>query len=443
MNKTSNQNDIKYELLIDVLKNLGDLFATRTVTSTDPELLSSIKPMGSLNAFKSCSVDSERNLRAQRELSRTLPGLLRTLWTPLSESLPPEYYIKVRNEYGRIAATLGDLSFENKIMHAPFPSAGNPSPKQTDGAQAQTAESLELDLAGPELDAPLRCESLSESQKRVFELLIDRASLFFDLEFRNTPELRNIRLTTMLVGPTGCGKTSIVEKVAYDMCAVYGRYTVGSWVVNGAGAENGTATIAQIVQLMLRNKRVIVHIDEFDKLSFDPASRSEWSRSIANDIFDLLDGRLNAHHLTSQRRVQSGAGKDSINPDRLRQYFRERVFFVCSGTWQNEHSGERTGQDVAQAIRERVDFPAELSRRVHDEWLILDYPEIEEVGMLLERLGISALARKQNHVINLPEVYGSVLQRGMSAIEDIRDRLGLSAHASFRKLQHELMSKYN
>ena len=347
---------------------------------------------------------------------------IKAAWPSVAQLTQESFPQAMRSELAALAAACGDDDLAKSIRAVSADEAKIARPPET-----TTETPLVVDP--PHFHATHRRASMYQSQASAYSALCARSFLFFDLPFRQLHGLEDLRLHTMIAGPTGCGKSSLVERLAHDTSAAFMRLSIGSWIVQGADVSHGTPAVTQIVQLMLRSPRVIVFIDEFDKLSFDTKNAQDWTRSIANDIFDLLDGRLNWFSLHSRECVRRGIDPVASSPDLLAQYFRERVFFVCAGTWQTEHTISRCGQDIPEAVRERADFPPELARRLHGEWLTIDYPEREELEALLKKQDIYLLAAKCEHPVDLHGVYGQVLRRGMSAVDDLRASIALKAHA--------------
>lgn len=357
-------------------------------------------------------------------LAQQLRQTIKAVWPSVAQVTQESFPQAMRSELAALAMACGDDDLAKSIRAA--------SADETKTVRPPETTETPLVVPPPHFHATHRHAPLYQSQARAYSALCARSFLFFDLPFRQLHGLEDLRLHTMLAGPTGCGKSSLVERLAHDTSAAFMRLSVGSWIVQGADVSHGTPAVTQIVQLMLRSPRVIVFIDEFDKLSFDTKNAQDWARSIANDIFDLLDGRLNWFGLHSRECVRRGIDPVASSPDRLAQYFRERVFFVCAGTWQTEHTISRCGQDIPEAVRERADFPPELARRLHGEWLTIDYPEREELESLLKKQDIYLLATKCEHPVDLHGIYGQVLRRGMSAVDDLRASIALKAHAKIK-----------
>lgn len=357
-------------------------------------------------------------------LAQQLRQTIKAFWPSVAQVTQESFSQAMRSELAALAMACGDDDLAKSIRATSADETKTVGPPET--------TETPLVVPPPHFHATHRRASMYQSQASAYSALCARSFLFFDLPFRQLHGLEDLRLHTMLAGPTGCGKSSLVERLAHDTSAAFMRLSIGSWIVQGADVSHGTPAVTQIVQLMLRSPRVIVFIDEFDKLSFDTKNVQDWTRSIANDIFDLLDGRLNWFSLHSRECVRRGIDPVASNPDRLAQYFRERVFFVCAGTWQTEHTISRCGQDIPEAVRERADFPPELARRLHGEWLTIDYPEREELEPLLKKQDIYLLAAKCEHPVDLHGIYGQVLRRGMSAVDDLRASIALKAHAKIK-----------
>ena len=273
--------------------------------------------------------------------------------------------------------------------------------------------------------APPSHRTYTKSQRGILAVLRDIAGMHFDDEFRDAEGFTEVNIRPMIIGPTGCGKSSIAEQIAQDFGAYYQRVTLGSWIVTGADTSYGIDTISQCMRACVENDRVILVLDEMDKMCLGKTnSRSDWSSAIANDVFELLDARLNWSSLCTRKSLEPL----KLTPAILQRRFRERVFIICLGTWQTEHTDDRAGEDVAEAVKNRSDIPPELCRRLHHQWLSLEYPEIEEVGLLLKQQRIDKLAARVGVPVDLHALYGRILRSGMAAVDDLRADLAVALH---------------
>lgn len=121
-----------------------------------------------------------------------------------------------------------------------------------------------------------------------------RARAFFAGNWREIP-IRP-RFHSLLIGPTGTGKTALATMVAESVGATLVRISVPGWMPAGATGRSVAETIATIAQAVALNNRTLLALDELEK-GCAPASNSfsnadsPWQQHCRLEIYDLLDGR--------------------------------------------------------------------------------------------------------------------------------------------------------
>jgi hypothetical protein len=199
------------------------------------------------------------------------------------------------------------------------------------------------------------------------------------------------RLTPLLIGPSGAGKSAVAKQIAQATGSHLMRVSLSTW--NPSGAKD-TPTLRRIGQTLSKHERVVLVIDEVDKLSTDTGS---WARSCAAEIYDLLE-RECAHLLTESEDERKT----------LERKLRSHLFLIAAGTWQHlqnrrttprrlgfgaacESSPKPLPDITALAISEG--YPIELFGRFHTTPIILEYPDPQETAEVLDRMGVRALAK--------------------------------------------------
>lgn len=237
------------------------------------------------------------------------------------------------------------------------------------------------------------------------------------------------RLFPLVVGPTGAGKSHLVKLTAETLRANHLRVTYGDWVPRGAREGAGEATTQRIIEAVLSHDRVLLHIDELDKcqLSYEHS----WTRSIANDIWNVLDGELRHHQAA-----------DDATAARLRKRVASGLWIVGSGTWQQVfEEASRAGlgfnaqppPPVAAdpvALREKIVqarmIPTELLSRFAGELQFIFYPEtVEEKQRLLDESGILELARSIGFPVSVNDL--NFAAAGMRCLESLLTRVVIAA----------------
>jgi len=244
-------------------------------------------------------------------------------------------------------------------------------------------------------NAPLLNEQtfFTLSQQAALQRLTTMATLYFSS--KSSGGLRP-RFAPLLIGPTGSGKTAVVERVANKLKAHLMRVTVSEWTPNGAREET-SPTLRTLVATLLEHDRVVLFIDELDKLS---DSSGTWNRSCLCEIFNVLERDLPTHFT-----------KNKTDQERLSVKTRDRLWIVGAGTWshlQPSHANTRpmgfsspaprvpqstipTTDIVERALKDG--FPVELLGRFHNVPFFLNYPDEHETAEILEHLGLVKLAK--------------------------------------------------
>lgn len=228
---------------------------------------------------------------------------------------------------------------------------------------------------------------LTRSQRSAYERLCAMAEVYFQPP-SDSPI--SARLTPLLIGPSGAGKSALAKQIAQATGSHIMRVSLSTWIPSGA---KDTPTLRRIGQTLNKYERVVLIIDEVDKLSSDTGS---WARSCATEIYDLLE-RECSHLLTDCE----GERKT------LERKLRSQLFLIAAGSWQHlqnrrtntrglgfgaacESSPKPPPDITALAIAEG--YPIELFGRFHTNPVLLDYPDSAETAEILDRMGLHALA---------------------------------------------------
>ncbi len=276
----------------------------------------------------------------------------------------------------------------------------------------------------------------TNSNRAAIDTVLAMGKLFYS-GMRVLPSVK-LRLFPLLIGPTGSGKSFLVEKVAQKLDAEYLKITRGDWLVTGS--RGGRSTMYQILDRVVSEDRVLVHLDELDK--FHDLRSGEWASSIGTDLWNLLDGKFQIHEYLRETEFPEGK-KPTVLSIALR--IRSKLWIVGSGTWQEVFERNRSGAALGflgnqhakavdlGAIAKSGMISPELLHRFNGDAVFVDYPTVEETAQLLESSGIARLAKQAGVPITPKEV--DWRQGGMRVLETIATRLVLECQRHSRPHQ--------
>jgi SpoVK/Ycf46/Vps4 family AAA+-type ATPase len=191
-----------------------------------------------------------------------------------------------------------------------------------------------------------------------------------------------LRRHPLLIGPSGTGKSMLARELARTGGAEFFGTSPGSWIVNGARYQPYTLTA--IANRLRSSAAMVLFIDELEKLGTRRANTSDWSRCVYDEIFCLLDGRLD--------------GLDGWDAA-LEHRARSDMLVVCAATFQDLY-------------RKKVGAPGDaLFDQQWEEASIRDV--LEQQDMLPEELMFR---------------FGAVLELSHPTADELRDRVA-AVHA--------------
>jgi hypothetical protein len=282
---------------------------------------------------------------------------------------------------------------------------------------------------------------LTTSQKSVAEALIERAELHFSVTDDHQTGIP-IQTNSLIFGPTGSGKTSVVEAVARKLQADLFKVSHGNWIVEGAVDNAGTPTVRQLLTAVARAERLVLFIDELDKF-FRPTEASAWHSALLNDLWLVLDRGLSWSTLAGKPELRC-LNAEERTPENLENIFRKRVFIVAAGTWQDTYrTKSRVGFITSQVEASRAGsladilkaggLPEEVMRRFNADALRLDYPKREELASLLAKdAGLNEACRKAGRTPDISELYEQMATMGMTALTSFKTQVLLDARRTGR-----------
>lgn len=271
----------------------------------------------------------------------------------------------------------------------------------------------------------------TESHRTAAATLLTMGEIFFSKERYLASGLK-LRLFPLLAGETGSGKSFLVKYIANRLHARYMRVTRSDWIVQGS--SRGRPTTYQIIDYIITNQRLIIGLDEIDKMQINFASH-EWSASVAGDLWALLDGIL---PVAEYLRDTPFADQEKPTEQEVNSWIQSRMWIIGLGTWQTALKKNRTRSaigfrcmgedrsvDIDTLARSEL-VSEELLHRFSANLLYLELPSRDELVSLLESTGINALAKELGQTIALEDV--NVNHGGIRSLETLATRLVIAMH---------------
>lgn len=232
------------------------------------------------------------------------------------------------------------------------------------------------------------------AQSRALERVIAMGDAFYS---GHSSSALKARLFPLLCGPTGTGKTHLTRLAAKTLGAQLVFATPGDWIPQGSGADFLPTTYS-ILTALASSHRVVLVLDELDKAR--PDWDSTWSRSIASEIWHVLDGHLPVTAFAKSSRAN--LVENAITEEKLAAKSRD-LFIIGSGTWQSHYDSRRpmgfasgatpSPLSVSQ-VRSFGGIPPELLLRFNPSLIEVPYPSPSETQVIFEQSGISDAATR-------------------------------------------------
>ena len=194
-----------------------------------------------------------------------------------------------------------------------------------------------------------------EHQIEAHAEIVRRARAYFRGDWRGLPV--EPRWASLLIGPTGTGKTA-VSKMAADSLAseisgeISGEASVTTliiatptWIPVGANNRGAKETLAVIAQHVARNARTILVLDELDKITSGPGGANGFGN--ASDTWQIYI-RAELYSAVLDARWPAGIALPDMDDDapvtieELTRKLRDNVFVLGIGTFQDWYDSSNT-----------------------------------------------------------------------------------------------------
>lgn len=234
-------------------------------------------------------------------------------------------------------------------------------------------------------------------QAGVYDGLLSRARAFFEGHWKRLP-IRT-RWHSLIVGPTGCGKTALGTMLAAEIGAELLRIAATSWMPSGAHNRAVSETLSIVIEHIHRHPKTILFLDEIDKLWHD----TSWNSYVRGELFDLLDGRfpVGAKGIGdgSSLQVDDEGTLTLTQRTSLGEKLCSSVFVIAAGTFQDFYDAQSQSVQIGfhknvyrpvQSCGPTADFiakklPRELVNRFNSGLLLLPHLEPAHYQLIAEQ----------------------------------------------------------
>jgi hypothetical protein len=200
----------------------------------------------------------------------------------------------------------------------------------------------------------------------------------------------SIRPTALVLGPSGVGKSVVARCIAASAKVPIFETSLSSWTpINSTSTGHGkSSTVDSFVDfidkngdvLFERKKKVVVFIDEIDKLSQSATDNSNWCSLVWSEIMRILDGRL----------IEFG-----VNPAMARQVHLS-TYYIFAGAFQRLWDKETGVIGFVEQVEEsRLEhdtiaqagiLPKELLNRITGTTVTVKPPSVDEITERLRQI---------------------------------------------------------
>jgi ATP-dependent Clp protease ATP-binding subunit ClpX len=155
----------------------------------------------------------------------------------------------------------------------------------------------------------------------------------------------------MIVGPTGSGKTFMVQKASEFVDSVFLHVDTASMVPEGIKGYSVNSMIKDLVSLsdydVERASKAVIFLDEMDKLFLGEDSDLNYSKRVASQLLRLLEG--------STFKVYDGSSDEKESID----FNTENIQFILGGAFQSILDNKQNKKAAMGFKKEVMDTPVD------------------------------------------------------------------------------------
>lgn len=170
-----------------------------------------------------------------------------------------------------------------------------------------------------------------DHQQSAFQKLRRAGNVCFSTQRANLP--MQPRTNSLLIGPSGSGKSFLARAVAESFGVECKALTVAEWMLLGSGSKGAQRTWNSIFDFLVVNnskKGAVIFLDEVDKLT----GTSDWVQHLRVEVFRLLDLTVPPDLIDGDDNRYARATFNEVE-----EFLKRRTFIIAAGAFQSLWDG--------------------------------------------------------------------------------------------------------
>jgi hypothetical protein len=200
-----------------------------------------------------------------------------------------------------------------------------------------------------------------EHQSRAFDKLLSAGRVCFSPLRKHLPV--QPRTNSLIVGPTGTGKTYLADAVAKFLGVPCKHLSIAEWMLLGTscrGAQRTWTAIFEFLASSRNGKGAMVFIDEIDKLT----GTSDWCQHLRVEVFRFLDREVPPDLSDSDNDNYPSVLLASVS-----DFLKHKTLIVAAGAFQHlwDNLGNRVGGfagEIAPEVPSAAQLAGHLAREL-------------------------------------------------------------------------------